>query len=131
MPQWCSCGSNRSVQRASGQHIGEYCAVCDKWLRWIPQDWSKFVWPVGAKHKGKTLAFIVQNDRPYVEWAAKEMKGTLQKRAQEALDVTTYNQGVAQGGPEEEDSYDRIARHSEPRKEEPAPRNSDWDDVPW
>jgi hypothetical protein len=87
-----SCGSVEVTQKHSGKHTGEYCGVCDRWLRWVPGDWKEFIWPVGQKHKGQTLNMIVYNDRRYLEWAAENMTGTLQKRAKQALDATQGSQ---------------------------------------
>jgi hypothetical protein len=86
MNSWaCSCGNTEKIQKKQGQHLGEYCSLCSKWVRWVPQDWKKFIWPVGTKHKGQLLSDILVKDRPYLEWAAQNTTGTLQKRAKEAL----------------------------------------------
>ena len=87
-----SCGSVEITQKRSDKHMGEYCGMCDRWLRWAPGDWKEFIWPVGQKHKGHTLNMIVYNDRRYLEWAAENMTGTLQKRAKQALDATQGSQ---------------------------------------
>ena len=92
----CSCGSIETVQRPQGKHIGEYCSGCDTWIRWVPQSWQKFVWPIGKTHKGELLSVILAKDRPYIEWAAGNIQGSLQKRAQEALD-STKTSGPLQG----------------------------------
>ena len=108
----CSaCGSEEAIQKDTGKHIGEYCTVCGKWLRWVPGNWRDFVWPVGAKYKGKTLAYILFNDRKYLEWAAENMTGnlTLKKRAMEALEST----GKSVVNNEQEDAFDHISRHTD------------------
>lgn len=87
MNNWtCSCGNTEKIQRRQGQHLGEYCSQCGRWIRWVPQDWKKFVWPVGDKHKGQLLSDILVNDKPYLEWVSQNITGTLQKRAKEALE---------------------------------------------
>lgn len=107
-----SCGSTGTVQRKQGKHIGEYCAGCDKWIRWVSGDWRSFIWPVGSKHKGQTLAMILLNDRPYLEWAAENMTGSLQKRAREALAATKGSQPTPkQSG--DKDAVDQIEQHLE------------------
>ena len=122
-----SCSSTAdTVKRPVGKHIGEYCSECDRWLRWIPQDWKNFIWPIGKKHKGHTLISILVNDKPYLVWAARDMSGTLQKRAQEALDSTMTSEDVPKDS-EEQDAFDRLSRHSAPREEQPELR----DDLPW
>ena len=117
-----SCGSVETVQKSNGKHLGEYCAGCDKWIRWVPQDWKNFIWPVGNKHKGHTLISILVNDRPYLEWASQNMSGSLQKRAQEALNSSGVPEPVRKDS-EEMDAFDRLSRHSK--------SSDDWDDVPW
>lgn len=121
-----SCNNLDSVKRPVGKHIGEYCSNCDKWLRWVPQDWRGFIWPVGTKHKGHTLISILINDRRYLEWAAENMSGPLQKRAQEAL-ASSEPPSDTPKDPEEMDTFDRFSRHSKPREE---PVHTD-EDVPW
>lgn len=121
-----SCNGERTVKKPVGKHIGEYCASCNKWIRWVPQDWKNFIWPVGTKHKGHTLISILINDRKYLEWAAENMTGHLQKRAQEAL-ASSEPPSTTQQDPEEMDTVDRISRHTLPREE---PVRSD-DDLPW
>jgi hypothetical protein len=117
-----SCGCIEKVQKAQGKHIGEYCADCDKWLRWIPQDWKDFIWPIGAKHKGQKLSAILLNDQPYLEWAAQNVSGSVQRRAQQALDSLGSSKSIPKD-PDTMDMVDRISRHSQPRSED--------NDVPW
>lgn len=31
------CGTSTVVHREKHPHIGEYCAACGKWLRWVPK----------------------------------------------------------------------------------------------
>jgi hypothetical protein len=81
----CSCGCTETIQRPQGKHLGEYCSGCDKWVRWVSQGWQSFIWPIGRTHKGENLRTILTKDRPYLEWAAGNLQGSLQKRAQEAL----------------------------------------------
>lgn len=85
MPLCNKCGSNKTTNKKSGPHLGEYCASCGRWLRWVSIPWQDFVWPVGVKHRGKTLKKIAETDIRYLRWAAENMKGTLQSRAQGAL----------------------------------------------
>lgn len=81
-----SCGSTEFYTKKSGPHVGKYCANCDAWKCWIPGNWREFVWPIGKTHKNKKLGDIVKTDRRYLEWAAENLKGTLQRRAKEALE---------------------------------------------
>ena len=120
-----SCGSEDVVQKYQGKHLGNYCGSCNRWLTWVPQGWKTFIWPVGSKHKGQTLAMIALNDRPYLEWAAENMTGTLQKRAQEALESTKGNQPVSKL-PKEKDVLDKI----EERFKREQPKSED-NDLPW
>jgi len=47
---------------------------------------DKFIWPVGAKHKGKPILEILRTNKRYLEWAADNMTAPgLKKKALEAL----------------------------------------------
>ena len=83
------CDSPKVIQRKSGTQTGEYCGDCGKWIRWVPiGSIEDFVWPVGSKHKGKTLGTIVKIDPDYLKWAAENMTASknLKKRATEILE---------------------------------------------
>jgi hypothetical protein len=103
----CSCGCTETIQKPQGQHIGEYCSGCDKWIRWVPRSWQEFVWPIGKTHKSETLKDILIKDRPYLEWAAGNLQGSLQKRAQEALN-STKTPGPIQGDLLEEEPKKQV-----------------------
>ena len=109
-----ACGTDNVVTRRSGPHLCEYCGQCGRWLRGLPQHRSieEFVWPVGAKHKGRTLGDIFLHDLPYLKWAANNMQGNLQRKAKEILE----QKGVLTPPPP-----------AEPQT--PAP--SDSEDLPW
>lgn len=80
------CQSNNITQTPRGPHIGEYCADCGSFIRWVPQGIESFVWPIGSKHKGKRILDILTVDKPYLIWAAENMSAlNLKKKAQEAL----------------------------------------------
>jgi hypothetical protein len=101
----CTCGDDNVVTRRSGPHVGEYCASCCKWLRWVPQGIENFVWPIGAKHKGTLILTIARIDRPYLEWAAKELSSpTLKAKAKEALRYHQDSQDSSQYDDPEDDS---------------------------
>lgn len=53
------CCNGNKIEKVKTPHIGEYCADCGKWLRWIPQNkpWQEFKMPFG-KYKDKTLLEI-------------------------------------------------------------------------
>jgi hypothetical protein len=81
-----SCNSNNVTTKQVGPHIGEYCAGCGKHIRWVPQGTDNFKWPIGAKHKGKTLKQIYDTDKNYLVWAAENVTApNLKRKAQEAL----------------------------------------------
>jgi hypothetical protein len=106
----CSCGCTETIQKPQGKHIGEYCSGCDKWIRWVPQGWQSFVWPIGRTHKGETLKAILIKDRPYLEWAAGNLQGSLQKRAQEALNSTKTSGPTQSVSVEEEPKKPNLER---------------------
>jgi hypothetical protein len=83
----CSyCNTEKTYTAPAGQHIGEYCAACHRWLRWVAQSIDQFIWPIGAKHKGTPILHIAKTDRPYLEWAAQNISSPkLRERAREAL----------------------------------------------
>ena len=86
MSQCPKCYSTETYQKQSGPHTGEYCVICDAWIRWLPQGLEKFVWPIGQKHKGKLILDIAKHDRPYLEWAADNLSSPkLKEKAREAL----------------------------------------------
>lgn len=87
-----SCGNAEFYKKTSGPHIGEYCIKCGTWKRWVPKNWQEFIWPIGKLHKNKKLADILKSDRSYLEWAAENLKGSLQRRAKEALGLTKIEQ---------------------------------------
>lgn len=31
------CGATSATYKQVGPHIGEYCASCQKWIRWVPR----------------------------------------------------------------------------------------------
>lgn len=76
------------IEQGNGPHLGEYCSVCYRWLRWVPQDIHKFVWPIGSKHQGHFIMDIARSYPSYLEWVARELsssKPQLARRASEAL----------------------------------------------
>jgi hypothetical protein len=85
----CSkCNSTQTEQRKQGPHIGEYCKDCGKWLRWVSQytNIEDFIWPVGNKHKGKSLGSIIKTDQAYLQWAADNISSpNLKRKAREIL----------------------------------------------
>lgn len=85
MPEQCPHHpQGKKIQKSCGPHLGEYCE-CGTWLRWVPKNILDFIWPIGSKHKGKTLKEILHTDRRYLEWAAQNVSGKLAEKAQEAL----------------------------------------------
>jgi hypothetical protein len=59
------CGHEKFVYRESGKHIGEYCANCEAWQKWIPQNNPIKIMPFG-KYKGDLISEI--NDYQYLGW---------------------------------------------------------------
>lgn len=88
------CQSNNITQTPRGPHIGEYCADCDSFIRWVPQGLENFIWPIGSKHKGKRILDILKTDKRYLEWAAENLTTSpgLKKKAQEALQTAQGTQ---------------------------------------
>jgi hypothetical protein len=56
----------------NGLHIGAYCSVCGKWIKWLPQEtgWKAFRMPFG-KHRYSTLGKIYKDDPGYIVWGSK------------------------------------------------------------
>lgn len=86
----CICGSDKTIEKHAGPHLGVYCAGCDKWLYWakqdkpISKDWKTYKIMFG-KHCGKTL-----NEVPlsYVKWICENLdeKDEIHKLAVIALE---------------------------------------------
>jgi len=95
------CQSNSTTQTPKGPHIGEYCTDCGSFIRWVPQGLEKFIWPVGAKHKGRRILEILRTDKRYLEWAAESMTASpgLRKKALEALQTLQGPQSTPQALP--------------------------------
>lgn len=73
------CHSQKFETLPRGDHIGEYCATCGKWQRWIPKPIDRegamsFIMPFG-KYKGRELSSILAENKGYVEWLSREFKG--------------------------------------------------------
>lgn len=34
----CKCGNNKFFFRYKGKHIGAYCSMCGRWLKWCDED---------------------------------------------------------------------------------------------
>jgi uncharacterized protein (DUF3820 family) len=94
----CTCGCAETKQEKRGPHLGDFCAGCGKWLRWLPQNsdnWREFVMPFG-KYRGFTLANIALDDPEYLTWAAEKLTGTIQRRCKQAADDMKTAIGYAQ-----------------------------------
>lgn len=94
MRRACPCGSlvGRVVEK-SGQNTVT-CTACDRFQYNAPRselgggDGIDDVIPFG-KHKGKTWRELSTSDRPYLEWAAKNISSkSLARRARAALEVS-------------------------------------------
>ena len=59
------CGHNKFYEAPSGTHLGQYCAKCYSWQKWLPQNNPITIMPFG-KYKGELIAEI--NDFPYLAW---------------------------------------------------------------
>jgi hypothetical protein len=98
-----NCQSNNTTQTPRGPHIGEYCADCSSFIRWVPQGLENFIWPIGAKHKGKPILEILRTDKRYLEWAAEAISSPgLKKKAQEALSHAGSTQTTSSTPPPKE-----------------------------
>jgi len=97
------CQSNSTTQTPNGPHVGEYCADCGFFIRWVPQGLQNFIWPIGAKHKGKPILEILKTDKRYLEWAAENMSTPgLKKKALEALQTLNPTRSTPQALPSSE-----------------------------
>ena len=59
------CGHDSFEYRESGNHVGQYCAKCEAWQKWISQNKPMKTMPFG-KYKGEIISEI--NDYQYLEW---------------------------------------------------------------
>jgi hypothetical protein len=115
-----SCGGDEFYTKKNGPHRGKYCTGCGAWKCWIPGNWQDFIWPIGKTHKNKKLGDIIQVDRRYVEWAAENLKGSLQKRAKEALE-NAERKDYAEEQPQQD-----IFNPTEPSKDGITVRDMPW-----
>jgi uncharacterized protein (DUF3820 family) len=53
------------VYTKKGNHIGQYCAKCGAWQKWMPQNNPIDVMPFG-KYKGQNINDI--QDKSYLTW---------------------------------------------------------------
>lgn len=65
------CNHTVFVYSKKNQHIGEYCAKCAAWQRWIPQNNEIEIMPFG-KYKSQNIADI--QDTEYLEWLVINLK---------------------------------------------------------
>jgi hypothetical protein len=71
------CGHEEFIYRESGKHIGEYCANCEAWQKWIPQNNPIKIMPFG-KYKGDLISEI--NDYQYLGWLEQSLSATEENR---------------------------------------------------
>lgn len=80
-PRPCrKCGSvafktRQHIHKNGTEHIRRECAECNAYIDNAAQEFppGMFVMPFG-KHQGKSLDWIVENDRAYVDWFMKTPK---------------------------------------------------------
>lgn len=126
------CGCKEKDYRKNGPHVGEYCTECGKWLQWISQALEDFVWPVGAKHRGKKIMQILKEDPSYLMWAAENMSAkNLRERAKQALEHIDWPKPPSEPLPPPPKSI-LPKKNVEPRQiNMPLPGLPDDDEVPW
>ena len=71
------CGHNSFEYRDSGKHVGQYCAKCETWQKWIPQNNPIKIMPFG-KYKGDFISEI--NDYQYLGWLEQSLSATEENR---------------------------------------------------
>lgn len=59
------------VYSQKGKHIGEYCAKCGQWQKWVAQNNPIDIMPFG-KYKGQNIAEI--QDTEYLKWLVINLK---------------------------------------------------------
>ena len=70
----CACDGD-TIEKEKGPHVGVYCGMCDKWLRWKPKtvnyekEWNTFRMPFG-KHEGKLIKELPHH---YLKWGAENL----------------------------------------------------------
>jgi uncharacterized protein (DUF3820 family) len=67
------CGHDKFYEAPSGTHLGQYCAKCYSWQKWLPQNNPITIMPFG-KYKGELIAEI--NDLPYLVWLEHNLNAT-------------------------------------------------------
>lgn len=65
------CGHDAFSYRAVGNHIGQYCELCDTWQKWMPQNNQIDTMPFG-KYKGQKIFEIT--DKQYLTWMSKNIQ---------------------------------------------------------
>jgi uncharacterized protein (DUF3820 family) len=78
------CEHEYGEARQVGPHIGIYCCDCGKWLHWDKQTATNdpnFVMPFG-EHKGQPIKKLPTD---YLDWGARNFKGSMQERFKLAL----------------------------------------------
>jgi len=71
MNQCKKCAHAVMVYSIVNKHLGQYCAKCGAWQKWISQNNPVDIMPFG-KYKGQNIAEIT--DRNYLEWLAINLK---------------------------------------------------------
>lgn len=65
------CNHEIFVYTPKGKHLGQYCAKCGAWQKWMPQNNPVTVMPFG-KYKRQNIAEI--QDIEYLTWLLSNLK---------------------------------------------------------
>jgi hypothetical protein len=71
----------------STKHTEARCSACGSFLKYIGATQNKndeLILPFG-KHKGQSLATILEKDKSYIEWLSVNIKGSIAIKALELL----------------------------------------------
>jgi len=68
------------------EHIARFCLCCGAFMDYAAKEFpdGMFVMPFG-RHRGKSLDWILENERDYAVWLASIEKGSVSKRMQRLL----------------------------------------------
>ena len=82
------CGSSKFETRKVAMHVGQYCAACGRWIRFLAQHESIEVMPFG-RHAGTRITNLATN---YLRWILENV--TLKGRLLKALEAEFERRGT-------------------------------------
>lgn len=84
-----TCGFSATYVERRGPHVGEYCAGCSRWLRWVWQNRPLTTMPFGS-YKGEPIKNL---PRDYRKWLLTQAK--IGRSLRRALEILANQRGAA------------------------------------